>query len=50
MANANPKQTAGNQVDGASYPQTVQAVQTYYNNVVNQQYKQAGVQRQQGSK
>jgi hypothetical protein len=43
----NPNITPGNQADGASYPKTVQQVQTYYNNVVNQQYQQAGLKRQQ---
>jgi hypothetical protein len=43
----NPNITPGNQVDGASYPQSVQQVQTYYNNVVSQQYQQAGIKQQQ---
>lgn len=42
----NPNITPGNQVDGASYPQAVKAVQTYYNNVVSQQYQQAGIKQQ----
>lgn len=43
----NPNQTAGQQVDGAAYPQTVQQVQQYWNNVTNQQYTSAGIKRQQ---
>ena len=41
-----PSITPGNTVgvDG-SYPQTVQQVQQYWNNVVNQQYDRAGVAR-----
>lgn len=43
----NPNITPGNQVDGASYPQSVQQVQQYYNNVVSQQYANAGIKQQQ---
>lgn len=46
----NPLETTHNTVTTASYPQTVKDTQQYWDNVVSQQYQQAGVRRVGGGK
>ena len=48
MANTahNPNITPGQQVDGQHYQQSVNGVKQYWDNVVSQQYQQAGIKQQ----
>lgn len=46
---ANPTQTPANTVTGDSYAQAVAQTKAQWDNVVDQQFKQAGIRRQKAS-